>query len=168
LDHTIFTTAECCNGNFPTTCTFRDQPHPSTASPPFTMPYWRYRGYFAPTCTQQFTFCYSTTSQRSPRHTPHSFITRDELFYSLLLPIGALFFYQPTGHTCWQSPVNFWTQRFCFSAAKLFAISPTLISFTKSQSAWQVLWLQNLPQRERILTSLSIILRCVIPVVLVQ
>jgi len=31
--------AKCCNGNFPTTCTFRAQPHPSTASPPFTMPY---------------------------------------------------------------------------------------------------------------------------------
>ena len=33
--------AECCNGNFPTTCTFRAQLHPSTASPPFTMPYWK-------------------------------------------------------------------------------------------------------------------------------
>ena len=44
------TTAECCNGNFPTTCTFRAQPYPSTASLPFTMPYWKYEGYFVPPC----------------------------------------------------------------------------------------------------------------------
>jgi len=32
------TTAECCNGNFPTTCTFRAQSHPSTASLPSQCP----------------------------------------------------------------------------------------------------------------------------------
>ena len=32
------TTAECCNGNFPTTCTFRAQSHPYTASLPSQCP----------------------------------------------------------------------------------------------------------------------------------
>ena len=49
LDHAIFRTAECCNGNFPNTCTFRAQPPPFYGLPSLHNALLKVRRIFCPT-----------------------------------------------------------------------------------------------------------------------